>query len=223
MATHRKVVFVNDEIYHIYNRGLDRRVIFTNKREFERAKQLIKFYSYKDTPIRYSKLLNLPLLKRGEILQSLYSGERLVDILSYCLMPNHFHFLLKQNSDKGISTFIANLTNAYTKYFNTKYERTGPLLNGVFKAVYIESEEQLLHVSRYIHLNPVVSSIIKDNNLKDYQWSSYQEYLSLSDDQTSSKDLVLKMFKTVSDYENFVVDQISYAKELESIKHLVME
>lgn len=223
MATFRKIVFKNDEIYHIYNRGLDRRVIFANKREFERAKQLIKFYSYRDTPVRFSKLLNIPLLKREEILQSLYTGERLVDILSYCLMPNHFHFLLKQKLDKGISIFMSNVTNAYTKYFNTKYKRSGPLLGGVFKAVYIESEEQLVHVSRYIHINPVVSSIIKVNVLKEYKWSSYPEYLSISDDQITSKDLILSMFKSVKDYENFVVDQISYAKELESIKHLIIE
>lgn len=223
MATIRKVVFRNDEIYHVFNRGLDRRSIFTDKNEFERVQKLIKFYKHKDIPIRFSQVNHQPIEIKERMLKNLYKSERIIDILAHCIMPNHFHFLLKQTDDKGISTFIANIANAYTKYFNTKHKRSGNLLEGVFKAVHIETEEQLIHVSRYIHLNPVASSIIPDGELENYQWSSYPEYLSLSKEEISQKELILSMFKSVRDYREFVNDQIDYAKQLDAIKHLILE
>lgn len=207
----------------MFNRGLDKRNVFVNKKEFGRAKDLIKFYRHKETPQRFSKVSLQPTNIREKILANLYQTERIVDILAYCLMPNHFHFLLQQNSPKGISNFIANFTNAYTRYSNTKHTRIGPLFEGVFKAVYIESEEQLLHLSRYIHINPVVSSLVKDNQIQNYPWSSYREYLSLAKDGIAEKDLVLSMFKSVGNYQEFVSDQINYAKKLETIKHLTLE
>ena len=83
-------------------------------------------------------------------------------------MPNHFHLLLKQTIDNGISHFLSKFTNSYTKYFNTKYNRVGPVFQGVFKSVHIESDEQLMHLSRYIHLNPVVSAVVEKQNLLSY-------------------------------------------------------
>ncbi|MCL5438754.1 MAG: transposase [Patescibacteria group bacterium] len=223
MATNRKLVFRNAEIYHIFNRGIERKSIFSNKREFDRAQKLIKFYRHKDIPIRFSQLIQQPEEAKKNMLEKLYKSEKLVDILSYCLMPNHFHFILKQNVDKGITTFVANFTNAYTRYFNTKIQRAGPLFEGTFKAVYVESDEQLIHLSRYIHLNPVVSSIIKIEQLDSYLWSSYPEYISLLNENIAEKELVLRMFKSNIDYKRFVMDQISYAKELEHVKHLTLE
>ena len=223
MATNRKISFRDGEIYHLFNRGLERKCTFTNKREFERAKKLIKFYRHKEIPVRFSQVLKQPEDTRTRILNDLFQSERAVDILSYCLMPNHFHFLIKQNTGKGASTFVANFTNAYTKYFNVKHQRIGPLFEGIFKAVYIENDEQLIHVSRYIHLNPIASSLIQDDELNDYPWSSYRKYLSLSEDEIAQKDLVLGMFKSINHYQKFLTDQIDYAKKLESIKHLVLE
>lgn len=223
MATTRKIVFANEEIYHVFNRGLDRRPTFTNKREFDRAKKLIKFYRHREIPIRFSKLMQQPEDIRNKILENLHKSNRLVDILSYCLMPNHFHFLLKQNVDKGIATFIANFTNSYTKYFNTKNDRVGPLFQGIFKAVYVESDEQLIHLSRYIHLNPAVSNIIQEEELENYLWSSYPEYLSKSDDGIGEKKLILNIFKSPKEYQKFVEDQVDYGKKLEAIKHLILE
>lgn len=223
MATVRKITFVNDHIYHVFNRGIERRSIFTNQREFRRAQGLIKFYRHKKTPIRFSRFIKLAEDVRNNLLKTLYKSERLVDILAYCLMPNHFHFMLKQNADRGISTFISNFTNAYTKYFNTKNQRSGPLLEGVFKAVLVETDEQLIHLSRYIHLNPIASSIIEADKLDYYAWSSYPEYLSLSNNEICQKSPVLEMFKSVKEYREFVNNQIEYAKKLETIKHLTLE
>lgn len=223
MATNRKIAFRNGEIYHVFNRGIDRRSIFTGKREFERAKQLIKFYRHKEIPIRYSQILLQHEELRNKILEGVFKSERLVDILSYCLMPNHFHLLIKQLEDNGVSKFVSNFTNSYTKYFNTKSKRNGPIFEGVFKAVHVETEEQLIHLTRYIHLNPVASSIVPENRLNDYLWSSYPEYLFPSNDGIAEKKMVLDLFKSAASYKEYVEDQIDYAKELDSIKHLVME
>ncbi|PJA00850.1 MAG: hypothetical protein COX78_00080, partial [Candidatus Levybacteria bacterium CG_4_10_14_0_2_um_filter_35_8] len=178
-----------------------------------------------DVPVRYSQFLQLSLEAKDSTLKRLSESERLVDVLVFCLMPNHFHFLFRQKTDNGISTFIANFTNSFTKYFNAKYKRIGPLFEGVFKAVFIESDDQLIHLSRYIHLNPVASSIINSNQLLDYKWSSYSAYLSLSKESkiVLDKETVLSFFKTSKRYEEFVLDQIDYGKKLEKIKHLIIE
>lgn len=225
MATNRKLVFQNDSLYHVFNRGIERRPVFQNTREFQRALELINFYNHKDIPLRYSQFLQLSLEIRENVFKKLSEGERLIDILAFCLMPNHFHFLFRQKIDNGISTFISNFTNSYTKYFNTKYERIGPLFEGVFKAVFVETDDQLIHLSRYIHLNPVVSSIIKDDQLLDYRWSSYPDYISLSKDNTLNLDkgTILSFFKTSRQYEEFTLNQVDYGKQLEKIKHLTID
>lgn len=223
MPSNRKIVFRNGEIYHVFNRTIERKHIFVNKRDSLRAKDIIRFYQHKDIPLKFSKLLQLPLEIRNKILRELYKSQRIVDIIAFCFMPNHFHFLLKQNLDKGISTFISNFTNSYTRFFNTKYDRTGPLMQGVFKAVHIENDEQLVHVSRYIHLNPVVHSLIEIDELSSYPLSSYPEYQSTSTNGVVNTEIIMGMFKSRVDYDNFVRDQENYAKKLEEIKYLLMD
>jgi putative transposase len=136
-------------------------------------------------------------------------------------MPNHYHLLLRQLEEKGISEFINKVTNSYTKYFNTRHERVGPLLQGQFKAVRIESDEQLIHVSRYIHLNPLVAFLVKD--LKEHAYSSYPAYIDLRKDKLCEKEFILAMFKNSQIYEHFVLDQADYGKTLEQIKHKLLE
>lgn len=223
MATVRKIVFRNNEIYHVFNRGVERRPIFMSRREYTRAQELLKFYRHKEIPIRFSQVQLQPEEIKTKMLESLFKSEKLVLILAYCLIPNHFHFLVKQILDNGITKFVANFTNAYTKFFNTKHQRVGPLVQGVFKAEHVETDEQLIHLSRYIHLNPVASGVIAEEMLDNYEWSSYPEYISLSRNGITEKEIVLNMFKTVEEYIKFVRDQISYTKELEKIKHLLLE
>lgn len=223
MGTVRNLVFANNQYYHIFNRGVERKTIFSNGREFTRALKVFKYYQYDGLPIKFSKFLTLSEEKQAEILlKNKIPENKLVDIIAFCLMPNHFHFLLKQQKDNGILKFISNFTNSHTKYFNTKHERNGPLIQGPFKAVLVESDEQLIHLSRYIHLNPVASFTIKDSELKNYEWSSLKEYLGL-EDGICQKEIVLGQFKSMDDYKNFVFDQITYLKELDKIKHLTLE
>ena len=113
------------------------------------------------------------------------------------------------------------LTNAYTFYFNNKYKRVGGLMQGRFKAVSIDSDELLLHISRYIHLNPLVANLTKD--LEDYLWSSYKDYLAEKEDGLCKKESVLGNFSSQKDYERFVLDQEDYGRKLEKIKHFILD
>lgn len=223
MPTNRKVVFANEQIYHVFNRGVKRRPIFTVKRDFLRAQETLKYYRFADLPLRFSKFLNLTDNKKDKLLKNLNRENVLVEIIAFCLMPNHFHFILKQKKDNGISKFISNFSNSYTKYFNTKQVRIGPLLQGLFKAVLVEDDEQLVHLSRYVHLNPVTSYLVKPEALEDYTWSSYPEYLGLVSEGISRTEEILGFFKSPKVYEKFVLDQVEYARELDRIKHLTME
>ncbi len=209
----RIIPFATGYYYHIYNRGVEKRSIFENSRDYGRFIKTIKYYQVKGPKPKLSKFLNSSTFK-------LELNKKIVEIICYCLMPNHFHLLIKQLQDGGITEFISKLSNSYTKYYNTKHTRVGPLLQGEFKAVLVEKDEQFTHLSRYIHLNPIASLLVKD--LKDYRWSSYDEYINNSSG-ICSKEEVLNFFKNPKDYQQFILDQLSYAQELEKIKHQLIE
>lgn len=220
MPTNRKVVFANGEYYHVFNRGVEKRPVFLNKYEFLRALDSLFFYRFGDLALRYSKYLNLNKDKKAELLKDLDDSKLQVEIIAFCLMGNHFHLILKQLKENGIAKFMAKFTNSYTKYFNTKHQRVGPLFQGVFKAVYVGYDEQLLHLSRYIHLNPVLGFMVKAEELVSYQWSSYPEYIGQTASGMINKTEVLKFFKNPDDYKKFVLDQADYAIKNKMINHL---
>lgn len=219
-----QAIFADEEIYHVWNRGVEHRPTFTTKSEYSRALIALDFYRFQNPGLRLSKALLLEKEEREKFLLDLRAKDRkLVEIISYCLMPNHFHFLLKQKIKNGVSRFLSNFTNSYTRYFNTKEERIGPLFQGIFKAVHIESDNQLIHVSRYIHFNPVVSFVIKEKDLDTYPWSSLGEFLGTKTEKICDSEIVLGLFPSREKYRQFVHDQIEYAKKLEMIKHLILE
>ena len=215
---------VTNQYYHLFNRGVNKQPIFQGVRDYKRVVDILEFYSF-NPKLRFSKFLLLSQEDRNKFMENLRAqGDKLVDVICFCLMPNHFHLLLNQIQDNGISKFMANLQNSYTRYFNTKHERVGPLLQGQFKAVLIEDDSQLLHVSRYIHLNPYSSFVVKDlESLEQYQWSSFPEYLGVASKEICNKQIILNYFKDVADYKQFVFDQADYQRELEKIKHLLLE
>lgn len=221
----REIPLVSGEIYHVTNRGIASQPVFTNKRDYHRFLETMQYYQNRETPIRFSKFLTLSVEERNRILENLKKQKDfMVEFISFCLMPNHFHLLLQQIANDGIAKFISNLTNSYTRYFNTKNKRKGPLFQGKFKAVRIENDNQLLHVVRYIHLNPYTSYVIK--NIKDiasYPYSSFSEYLNLKDNQIINKAEVIGHFKTIKLFEKFTLDQADYQRKLEQIKHLSIE
>jgi putative transposase len=224
MATNRNVIFADGEIYHLYNRGVDRRTVFTKKREYQRAVEILEYYRFTDLPMRYSQLLSLPQISQEAAWQRIRQHPAFeVEILAYCLMPNHFHLVLKQTQEGGISRFMANISNSYTKYFNTKYRRVGSLFQGPFKAVYVETEDQLLHLTRYVHLNPVTAMHIRSDQLESYSWSSLPEYMGKSPTKFCSTAWIQSHFSTPEKHRAFISDQSDHAQMLGKIKYIAID
>ena len=220
---YRKVPFASGEIYHVFNRSIARQPIFLNQKDYQRGINVLQFYQYSNIPLRFSYYNRLPIDQKNDFFLKLKNGKKQVQILAYCFMPNHFHFLLKQLENNGIASFTSNIQNSYAKYFNIKHDRTGSLFQSMFKAIHIETDEQLLHVMRYIHLNPLTSFVVKDiSALKQYPWSSLPEYLESKPIITESS-FINKFFNTVDDFEKFIVDQANYQRQLHEIKHLLLE
>jgi len=223
MASIRKIRFVNQHIYHIFNRGVERRNIFLSSRDRNRFVQLLQYYRFANIPKSFSHYLKLSIPERSLYSDAMQKLPALIDMLGYCLMPNHFHLLIRQRRDHGVKEVLSNICNGYAKYFNTKNTRVGPLFQGPFQAVRIETDEQLVHVSRYIHLNPVVSGIVDSKELYAYPWSSLPIYIGKQAGNWIEIQTVLSFFKSQMKYRTFISDQIALGKEFEKIKHLILE
>ena len=144
--------------------------------------------------------------------------------MAFCLLPNHIHLLLKGLHQKGISNLMTNFQHSYAKYFNIKNKRTGSVFQSMFKAVRIETDEQLLHVVRYIHINPLTSYIIKESSdLENYLWSSYSDYLGKRQLDLVDSRIVFESFTSLDSFKKFTLDQVDYQRKLEEIKHLLLE
>lgn len=182
--------FVADEIYHIYNRGVEKRNIFLDNDDHLRF--ICSLYEFNDkNPASnlwyYSSQFNSTksdFLMKSDFVEK----DGLVDVLCFCLMPNHYHLLVRAKSDSAVTEFMRKLGTGYTNYFNKKYKRSGVLFQGKFKAVHIASDSQLMYIPHYIHLNPLdicmpewktigVSSHKKALGcLEQYEWSSFHDY-----------------------------------------------
>lgn len=145
----------------------------------------------------------------GDIGDTTRSFQSPVAILAYVLMLNHFHLLLKQLIDKGITNYLHRIATSFTNYFNKKNERVGPLFQGAFKYKRVESEEQLIYLSKYIHRNPFEShrtKIATADDLLNYRWSSLPDYLAGDDSGLLSKDPILGNFSSPEKYRQFVLE-----------------
>ncbi len=220
----RQVVFANDEIYHVFNRSIARENIFAQnqKDNLNKALEIVDYYRFPQK-IRLSKFKSLTSELKKQYLDALGSITPLVEIYVFAFMPNHFHFLLKQLVDKGIVTFISNLQNSFAKAFNLKNNRNGALFQNAFKARRIATDEDFIHVSRYIHLNPVTSYIIEFDKLADFEWTSFPAYATDQQIPFIDSNFLLKIFGTKEKYVEFVANQADYQRSLAYIKDLVME
>jgi putative transposase len=221
MAQFRKEALVNDNYYHVFSRSIAGFVVFNGPEEYERICRLLTLYRYVDFDCRYSQFIRMPESYQQITINRINEQNNyLVEIVAYCLMPTHIHLLLKQTRDKGIVKFMARVLNGYARYFNVKHQRTGPLWSGRFKSVRIDADEQLLHVTRYIHLNPTSANLAAVPQAWPY--SSYKEYIAKASAPgiCRSKDIIDMSSK---EYRYFVNDRQGYQRELALIKHLVIE
>lgn len=215
----RKDPFVTGEYYHIYNRGIDKRVIFKLKRDYERFMMLL-YLGNSNESFRLDDILNKQHKKFDEILV-LNKNEPLISMGAWCLIPNHFHLLVRQEVDGGITKFMRKLGVGYAMFFNIKYQRTGSLFGGLFKSKLIGVDDNYMRqLFGYLHINPLEIEFPdwkdKINNspenmkkfLESYRYSSYLDYLG--------KDRVEKNIIKPENFPDYFQDSKSFEDFVES-------
>ncbi|MEK7498234.1 MAG: transposase [Patescibacteria group bacterium] len=204
---------VSGEIYHIYNRGVDKRTIFLDDSDYLRAMHdLFEFNDQEPAPnlsyhLNGSKEIGFAQRQRK-------TRKLLVEILAFCLMPNHFHLLVRQLKDRGVTDFMRKFGSGYTNYFNQRYTRSGSLFQGKYKYSHVKTEAQLLHMPMYIHMNPLSLSLPswrekKIHNAKDaiaylerYRWSSFLDYVGIKNfPSITQRDFIMKLYGNTDRYK----------------------
>lgn len=188
--------YIENTYYHIYNRGVEERVIFSDKNDYIVFLSLLKRY-----------LSNEPYVDRLKREYPNYHND--MKLLAFCLMPNHFHLLIYQIKPDAITKLLHSVCTAYTMYFNRKYKRVGHLFQNRFKAARIINDAYLLHISRYIHLNP--------DNYLEWQFSSLPYYLGDKRAEWLYPDQILRLFDGES-YADFLTEYESHREALKQIK-----
>ena len=215
-------IYVKDGIYHIYNRGVEKRIIFLEDNDYKYFLKLLKeSLSAPQIPPK----INFTVTLKGDTFKGIAKQPKnfsdKILLLAYCLMPNHFHLLIKQTNDTAIKDFMQSISTRYSMYFNKKYNRVGSLFQSVYRAILVSEENYFLHLSRYIHRNP---SEFQNNLSQTY--SSYADYINLRNTPWLDKSIILSYFNNnkaniinipthINSYQSFVE-----AKEIESEKFL---
>jgi putative transposase len=196
-SKNRIKTYAPDTYYHIYNRGVNKQVIFREPADYNVFLNLLKRY-----------LGEKPQLDKSGREYPWLKGE--LQLLAFCLMPNHYHLLIHQETTESMTKLIRGIGTSYTMYFNKKYKRTGPLFQERFKAVMISRDEYLLHISRYIHLNP--------DEYKQWEYSSLPYYLGKKHAAWITPELILNLFEA-SDYMQFLADYEDHRRMLKEIAY----
>lgn len=216
--TVRKIVFSVEEFYHLYSRGVDKRLIFLDDNDRKRFMRLL-FLCNGIKPVMYRETKKLSLA-------DIDTGSKLVAIGAYCLMPNHFHLLIKETTDGGIVKFMGKLLTAYSSYFNKKYKRTGALFGSEFKSTHLDTDKYLKYIYSYIHLNPLkifnsnwrnerINISRTESFLNKYGYSSYHDYLSEKDREEHlilNSTVFPKYFNNADDFKRNIHDWINFTE-----------
>lgn len=238
--------FVTGEYYHIFNRGVEKRNIFLQISDYFRFIFCLYELNDKNMVVMRDRIKERKKRKEKSI-GSTYGfhnkrGELLVEAVAFCLMPNHYHLVLRQLVDGGISLFMKKLSNSYTGYFNEKYKRKGigSLFQGRFKALHVENDRQLTALIAYIFTNPVelIEKNWKENGTKDpqeaikflktYRWSSFLDYIGVSNfPSVTKRDFITEFFGGPEKIKEFIKSWILYKTELkrglDGIGDLILE
>ena len=223
----RNYSFSVGEYYHLYNRGVDKRIIFNNSYDYNRF-LLLLYLCNSNEPVDLGNLLRNEGRSFSDVL-SMDKGENIVAVASYVLMPNHFHILVKEIIEGGISKFMEKILTGYSMYFNKKNRRTGSLFEGRFKATHVNKNEYLKYMFSYIHLNPIklIDSNWKtdgiknettiEKHLRDYNYSSYLDYIGVTRLQNKLIDrrYFPKYFSSSKSFKDFIKDWLLYKTSAE--------
>ena len=210
----RKVIFVQKEYYHIYNRGVEKRNVFMNPKDLGRFLKSIKEFNT-------TNLIGSIAEKARRNTRELSSRfGKLVNIIAYCLNQNHFHFILEPVAENGIEKFMHRLATGYTNYFNEKYKRSGALFQGRYKAKHISSNEYLLHLGVYVNLNNLIHKGLNKNWMIKLPFSSFGEYEygGTKKEQICKKDILLCQFKNKKAFTDFCKDTLPIIQKLKKEK-----
>lgn len=218
----RHTALADGEVYHVYNRSIGKEDIFSKPGHVPHFSEIIDYYRFPQN-IKYSRFCQLPSIIKESHWKTYHLREPMIELFVYAIMPNHYHFLIRQQASRGIQTFISLLQNSFAKYYNLKQDRPGSLFQHQFKAKHIETEEELLHVSRYIHLNPVTSMIIPLEELDSHPWTSLPAYLGKKKVPFLSLALLNEHFRSPESHAAFIFNQVEYQHTLHRIKHLLMD
>ncbi len=214
----RKLVFAEGEFYHVYNRGVEKREIFKDNNDRERFLRLL-YVANATKNFEFRDINDLPLKKINR-------GDQLVAIGAYCLMPNHFHLLVKETVKGGISLFMGKFCTGYSMYFNKRHKRVGPLFQGRFKAQHANRDEYLKYLFAYIHLNPIkiIEPLWKESGIKDkirakrylnnYRHSSYLDYIGTKREEGTilSVNEFPDYFSDRIKFGDFIYDWLTYGE-----------
>lgn len=204
-------------IYHICNKSIANYEIFGSPSNGQRFIETVDYYNR--YPVWTSFSVALKQKNGYQYDNILFSKpDALIKILSYCIMPDHYHLLFKVMSEKVISKYISDVENSFTRYFNLKHNRKGPLWQSRYRCVLIKSNEQLLHVSRYIHLNPTTNGLVDFS--EKWEYSSYKDIIS---NQSVLDNLGEFSIKDRNKYKKFVEDNADYQKSLKRIKKALLD
>jgi putative transposase len=203
--------YITGEYYHIYNRGVEKRTTFLDDIDYRRFLKSLEEFNTSDPAWKVDYYKE----KHGISAKT----NPFVEILAFCLNPNHFHLLLKQLQDKGISEFMRKLGTGYTMYFNKRRKHSGVLFQGKFKSVHVDSNDQLLYVSAYINCNSEIHAVAK---AEKYRWCSFQEYFS-AENLLCKKDIILDQFHSSKEYIDFAKSNAKAIVEKREMEKLAIE
>ena len=211
-SKNRVKTYVSDSYYHIYNRGVEKRIIFQDEKDYKVFLSCLKLYL--NPPVLVDRRFSIKLQGPSptDTTIQIYTPCRQpnnhngkIELVAYCLMPNHFHLCVKQTDRRAIDHFMRSLATKYAMYFNKKYERVGSLFQGRYKAVLIETEDQFTYLTKYIHRNPLDLSSYKDRprNLISYSFSSYPNYLGVRRQTWVNPDNILTYFSKTNPHNSY--------------------
>lgn len=215
----RKVQFINGEYYHIYNRSVEERQLFETEENYLKFLRSFKDFNNKSFYEERKKIIEAQGFK--ELSSFLAGQENVISLLSYSLIPNHYHFILKQLVDEGISKFMHKLGTSYTNHFNKKYGRSGSLFQGPFKAIHINNNEYLLWLYGYVNGNIEIHKIAK---AETHKWSSFRHFLGLENSAVlDNTNIILSQFNNLGKLREFVKIVIEESRKRKDMEKYLLE
>lgn len=213
MTQIKNTPLASGEYYHVYCRGNNKQSIFINQEDRKRLLLNILLFQSTTSLPHFSRLTETfsgeGLEEIDEELLTQIEETRIIELLAFSFMPNHLHLILKQREEDGISSCMARILNSYTKYFNIRHERTGHVFQGRFGRVHIESNDQLLYLSTYIHRQCREVPRWKGREA-EYPWSSYQDYIKERRwGKLLETSLILNQFKSPQEYVRFTSESMA--------------